>query len=66
MQIKATALVCRYIIGNDAEGKPMLRTRTYSRINPSLTDEVLNLYAQKLLVVQSYDAELERRNHVPL
>lgn len=55
-----------YTVGTNTDGKPMLKTQSYARINRNLTDDQCYDFAQLLLTVQAYPGEVEKRDTVSL
>lgn len=65
MAVTATPLGSRLqlqlIIGTTPEGKPILRTRSYSNIKPDADNEALFQTGQELTSLQQHQLEIIRR-----
>lgn len=65
MAVTATPLSSRLqlqvVVGTSLEGKPILRTRSYSNVKPEADNEALYETGQELASLQQHQLELIRR-----
>ncbi|ACB86107.1 DUF1659 domain-containing protein [Natranaerobius thermophilus] len=62
-----TRVQFRLVIGNDDEGKPVFRTRSFGRITPNATDEEIYDIGEKMMSLQKHQVfNVNRIDHKEL